>query len=193
MRRFQLHLVESGASIGNRNRIMTGVRFLFRVALRRRELAAEIWPSQGAAEAAAGVELALTQLVNASASGDLRATQLALSLLPGPQEKAAPRKMRRIGKEDSLVVAEIIRRFSRPPAPAAQPRTKTRHRPKEKRHDRRAWRRPPWAESAIVAYGTPAIDVALPFEIASVDASIGRRAADGRMAASVDIGHVRRA
>jgi hypothetical protein len=31
VRRFQLHLIESGASIGNRNRIMTGVRFLFRV------------------------------------------------------------------------------------------------------------------------------------------------------------------
>jgi len=30
VRRFQLHLIESGASIGNRNRIMTGVRFLFR-------------------------------------------------------------------------------------------------------------------------------------------------------------------
>jgi integrase/recombinase XerD len=43
VRRFQLHLVESGASIGNRNRIMTGVRFLFRVTLRRHDLAAEIW------------------------------------------------------------------------------------------------------------------------------------------------------
>ena len=43
MRRFQLHLVEGGASICNRNRIMTGVRFLFRVTLRRHELAAEIW------------------------------------------------------------------------------------------------------------------------------------------------------
>ena len=43
MRRFQLHLVESGASIGNRNRIVTGVRFLFRVTLRRHDLAAEIW------------------------------------------------------------------------------------------------------------------------------------------------------
>jgi Putative transposase/Phage integrase, N-terminal SAM-like domain len=32
VRRFQLHLVESGASICDRNRIMTGVRFLFRVA-----------------------------------------------------------------------------------------------------------------------------------------------------------------
>ena len=30
-RRFQLYLIESGASICNRNRIMTGVPFLFRV------------------------------------------------------------------------------------------------------------------------------------------------------------------
>jgi len=43
VRRFQLHLVESRASICNRNRIMTGVRFLFRVTLRRHDLAAEIW------------------------------------------------------------------------------------------------------------------------------------------------------
>ena len=43
VRRFQLHLIESGASICNRNRIMTGVRFLFRVRLRRHDLAAEIW------------------------------------------------------------------------------------------------------------------------------------------------------
>jgi site-specific recombinase XerD len=43
VRRFQLYLIESGASIGNRNRIMTGVRFLFRVTLRRHDLAAEIW------------------------------------------------------------------------------------------------------------------------------------------------------
>ena len=43
VRRFQLHLIEGGASICNRNRIMTGVRFLFRVTLRRHDLAAEIW------------------------------------------------------------------------------------------------------------------------------------------------------
>src|SRR5438128_9025735 len=42
-RRFQLHLVESGLSICNRNRIMTGVRFLFRVTLRRLDLATEIY------------------------------------------------------------------------------------------------------------------------------------------------------
>jgi hypothetical protein len=41
--RFQLHLIESGASICNRNRIMTGVRSLFRVTLRRHDLAAEVW------------------------------------------------------------------------------------------------------------------------------------------------------
>jgi site-specific recombinase XerD len=43
VRLFQLHLIESGTSICNRNRIMTGVRFLFRVTLRRHDLAAEVW------------------------------------------------------------------------------------------------------------------------------------------------------
>jgi len=43
IRRFQLHLAEAGLSICNRNRIMTGVRFLFRVTLRRHDLAAEIY------------------------------------------------------------------------------------------------------------------------------------------------------
>ena len=43
VRQFQLQLIESGMSICNRNRIMTGVRFLFRVTLRRHDLAAEIW------------------------------------------------------------------------------------------------------------------------------------------------------
>src|ERR1017187_5291855 len=43
VRRFQLHLSETGASICNRNRIMTGVKFLLRVTLRRLDLAAEIY------------------------------------------------------------------------------------------------------------------------------------------------------
>src|ERR1700726_31572 len=43
VRQFQLYLIESGMSLCNRNRIMTGVRFLFRVTLRRHDLAAEIW------------------------------------------------------------------------------------------------------------------------------------------------------
>ncbi len=43
VRRFQLLLIESGASIINRNRVMTGVKFLFRVTLRRHDLVAEIF------------------------------------------------------------------------------------------------------------------------------------------------------
>jgi len=43
IRRFQLHLIETGSSICNRNRIMTGLKFLLRVTLRRLDLAAEIY------------------------------------------------------------------------------------------------------------------------------------------------------
>ena len=43
VRRFQLHLSESGMSICNRNRIMTGLRSLFRVTLRRLDLANEVY------------------------------------------------------------------------------------------------------------------------------------------------------
>ena len=43
IRRFQLFLIENGASICNRNRIMTGVKFLLRVTLRRHDLAAEVY------------------------------------------------------------------------------------------------------------------------------------------------------
>ena len=43
VRRFQLFLVETGSSICNRNRVMTGVKFLLRVTLRRHDLAAEIY------------------------------------------------------------------------------------------------------------------------------------------------------
>jgi integrase/recombinase XerD len=43
VRRFQLHLAETDVSICNRNRIMTGLRFLFRVTMRRLDLASEIY------------------------------------------------------------------------------------------------------------------------------------------------------
>jgi integrase/recombinase XerD len=43
VRLFQLHLLESGLTIQNRNRTMTGVRFLLKVTLRRHDLAAEIF------------------------------------------------------------------------------------------------------------------------------------------------------
>ena len=43
IRRFQLHLVDEGVSVISRNRIMSGLRFLFRVTLRRLDLAEEIY------------------------------------------------------------------------------------------------------------------------------------------------------
>src|SRR5271166_428671 len=43
VRTFQLYLMETGPSICNRNRIMTGVKFLFRVTLRRHDLVSEIY------------------------------------------------------------------------------------------------------------------------------------------------------
>src|SRR6202047_2582338 len=43
IRGFQLQLSETGVNICSRNRIMTGLRFLFRVTLRRLDLAAEIY------------------------------------------------------------------------------------------------------------------------------------------------------
>ena len=43
VRLFQLHLIQSGLKIPNRNRIMTGVRFLFRVTLRRLDLVSEVY------------------------------------------------------------------------------------------------------------------------------------------------------
>lgn len=43
VRNFQLHLMDSGKSIHNRNRIMTGVKFLLKVTMRRHDLAAEIY------------------------------------------------------------------------------------------------------------------------------------------------------
>ena len=43
IRRFQLHLAKAGLSICNRNRIMTGLRFLLRVTLRRLDLANEVY------------------------------------------------------------------------------------------------------------------------------------------------------
>jgi len=43
IRLFQLHLAETGVGTVTRNATMTGVRFLFRVTLRRHDLAAEIY------------------------------------------------------------------------------------------------------------------------------------------------------
>jgi hypothetical protein len=51
--RFLLHLVEAGLSVCNRDPTMTGVKFLFRVMLRRHDLAAEIYHLKKKGEASA--------------------------------------------------------------------------------------------------------------------------------------------
>ena len=57
VRRFQLTLIEEeGLTICNRNRVMTGVKFLLRVTMRRHDLAAEIYSPQGAADGTGGTE-----------------------------------------------------------------------------------------------------------------------------------------
>jgi site-specific recombinase XerD len=43
VKHFQQHLIESGTSICTRNQTMTGVKFLFRVTLRRHDLVAEVF------------------------------------------------------------------------------------------------------------------------------------------------------
>ena len=43
VRRFQHHLIDEGLSVISRNRVMTGVKFLVRVTLRRLDLANEIY------------------------------------------------------------------------------------------------------------------------------------------------------
>jgi len=43
IRRFQLHLAEEAVSISTRNAVMSGVKFLFRVTLRRLDLTEEIY------------------------------------------------------------------------------------------------------------------------------------------------------
>jgi len=43
IRQFQLHLAETGVSIITRNATMTGIKFLFRVTLRRHDLVAEVY------------------------------------------------------------------------------------------------------------------------------------------------------
>ena len=47
IRQFQLHLAETGVSIITRNATMTGIKFLFRVTLRRHDQVAEVYHRGG--------------------------------------------------------------------------------------------------------------------------------------------------
>ena len=60
------------------------------------------------------LEAAVKQLVNRAASGDQRATQFVFALLDGEQGRPAPLTAGRPREGDALVVAELVRRLSRP-------------------------------------------------------------------------------
>ncbi len=60
----------------------------------------------------------MKQLVNRAASGDQRAAQFVFSLLADDPDRPAPARRQtpeRISEGDALVMAEIVRRFSRRP------------------------------------------------------------------------------
>ncbi|MCF6433230.1 MULTISPECIES: hypothetical protein [unclassified Leisingera] len=56
MRVCKRHLIESGSSFCTRNQTITGVKVLFRITLRRHDLAAEVFHTHDAGEGAASAE-----------------------------------------------------------------------------------------------------------------------------------------
>ena len=60
------------------------------------------------------LEAAVTQLVNRAAGGDQRAAQFVLKLLPEDPPPPSPRAPQHTSDGDALVIAEVVRRFSRP-------------------------------------------------------------------------------
>jgi hypothetical protein len=60
------------------------------------------------------LEAAVTQLVNRAANGEQRATQFVFALLDGDRGRSAPMAAERPREGDALVVAELVRRLSRP-------------------------------------------------------------------------------
>ena len=59
------------------------------------------------------LEAAVKQLVNRAASGDQRATQFVFALLGDDRERPPPVAVDT--EADALVIAELVRRLSRPP------------------------------------------------------------------------------
>ncbi len=60
------------------------------------------------------LEAAVKQLVNRAANGDQRATQFVFGLLDDNQGRPRPLTAERPGAGDAIVVAELVRRLSRP-------------------------------------------------------------------------------
>jgi|SRR5580658_8291257 hypothetical protein len=60
------------------------------------------------------LEASVKQLVNRAAGGDQRATQFAFALLHKYPGGWAPEAPERLGEADAFVVAELVRRLSRP-------------------------------------------------------------------------------
>jgi hypothetical protein len=60
------------------------------------------------------LEASVKQLVNRAAGGDQRATQFAFALLRNDPGSPPPGAPERLGEADAFVVAELVRRLSRP-------------------------------------------------------------------------------
>ena len=60
------------------------------------------------------LEAAAKQLANRAANGDQRAMQLVARLIETEDTRPAPNEPERLGKADAVVVAELVRRLSRP-------------------------------------------------------------------------------
>ena len=108
IRLFQLHLAETGMSICNRNRIMTGVRFLFRVTRRRLDLAAEIYHLREPQKIAQVMSSDETRRLLAVASSLIKA-RVALSLSYGGGLRASEvvrLKVKHIDKAQRIIRIE---------------------------------------------------------------------------------------
>ena len=60
------------------------------------------------------LEAVVTQLVNRAASGDQNAAKFVISLLPDDPGPAPPREPEFTSEGDKMVIAEVVRRLSRP-------------------------------------------------------------------------------
>src|SRR5215813_13439580 len=95
IRRFQLYLAESGISICNRNRIMTGVRFQFRVTL------------QASRSELAYIPFDIPSRQNCSRRGPTFVLSKPFSDIPSRRRRHAIRALPRVGSRPSIVHSNI--------------------------------------------------------------------------------------